>query len=314
MANSGSGKSPSSEGPVVVGIGEVLFDCFPDRMVLGGAPVNVAVHVHQLLSGVGGQGVVVSRVGEDDLGKDLVTQLNDWGLVTNLIQQGPELPTGTVQISVDATGEPTYCIEQNVAWENICFEESLERLACLCDAVCFGSLAQRNEPSRSTIHRFLRCAKSAIRLFDVNLRQSYYSAEVLHASFQAANVVKLNRAELAEVGKQLNAKLGTTSDSDLAVQRLQEAYALDSVALTRGSDGTVLYHRGSRFEADSITIQRDSNADNVGAGDACSAGLVYGLIRGWEPERILELANRMGAFVASKAGATPRLSEELINF
>lgn len=305
---------PQSNGPMVVGLGEVLFDCFPGRMVLGGAPVNVAVHAHQLLAPTGGRGVVVSRVGTDDLGRDLLEELTERGIVTNLMQTDARLPTGTVQVKVNGTGEPTYTIEENVAWEHIHFEESLELLASNCSAVCYGTLAQRSEPSRSTIQRFLETASSSIRLFDINLRQHFYTPEVLEASLRAASAVKLNQDELIQVGITLAAELGIETDPDLAVQRLQELYDLDCIALTRGCEGTVLYRHGKRFELAQVSINRDASADNVGAGDACSAGLVYGLLMDWESERILELANLMGAYVASKPGATPRLSQELLSF
>lgn len=295
----------------VVGIGEVLFDCFPGSRVLGGAPVNVVVHAHQLLARRGGCGVVVSRVGTDDLGSEIIEELNARGVVTNMVQRDSQLPTGSVQIQVSDSGEPNYTIEKAVAWENINYEESLENLAGSCDAVCFGSLAQRGERSRSTIHQFLAAAGSAIRLFDVNLRQSYYDFGVLDASLKAATVVKLNQEELYEVHRLLNSSPSTPADTEEAIRQLQDAYALECIALTRGSKGTVLYHPAGRFESEPIVIERSPDADNVGAGDACSAGLVFGLLMKWEPEQTLQLANRMGAFVASRAGATPTLPDEI---
>ena len=298
--------------PVVVGLGEVLFDCFPDRTVLGGAPVNVVVHASQLLDCSGGYGVVVSRVGNDDLGHKLTEELDRRGVVTNLIQLDPQLPTGTVQVRVSESGEPTYEITEGVAWDSIGFTESLELLASQCSAVCFGTLAQRSDPSRTTIRRFLHAATDAVRLFDVNLRQHFYNRDILADSLAAATVMKLNEGELDRIGELLGDD--QANGVDAKVYRLADTYQLECIALTRGSRGTVLYYDGRRYESAPIAIRRTNGADNVGAGDACAAGLVYGLLMKWQPEHILELANRMGAFVASQPGATPSLSEEIMEF
>lgn len=306
--------TPNKNQPVIVGLGEVLFDCFPDRTVLGGAPVNVAVHAHQLFAPLGGRGVVVSRVGDDDLGRKLVSELESRGLGVSSIQLDKQLPTGTVQVTVSNSGEPSYEITENVAWDNLQVNESLEQLAAQCSAVCFGSLAQRSGLSGSTIQRFLSLATQAVRVFDVNLRQHYFSKQVLRDSLDAASVVKLNEDELSIIGELLADELGSEKGTEESIERIAELFELECIAITRGSDGTVLYKGGERFDAEPISITRIEGADNVGAGDACLAGLVFGLLMDWDPNRTLTLANRMGAFVASRPGATPTLSDDILEF
>lgn len=295
----------------IVGIGEALFDCFADRTMLGGAPVNFAVHAHQLVARRGGRGVVVSRVGSDSLGERLVKELDARGLVTEYIQQDSEFPTGTVKVLLCENGQPSYEIVERVAWDDLEFQPSLERLAAGCTAVCFGTLAQRSAPSRATIERFLALAGGAIRLFDVNLRQGFYSAEVINASLRSATAVKLSEEELTTIGGLLAVGNSSIAANELA-QQLCEWFELELVALTRGAKGTVIYARGKRFEAEPARFPHQPGADSVGAGDACCAGVLYGLLARWPPEQTLELANRLGAYVASQPGATLTLPRELL--
>jgi fructokinase len=299
--------------PTVVGIGEALFDCFPDRSILGGAPVNFVVHVHQLL-GSKGRAALVSRVGNDDLGSDLRQQIERRCIATDFIQIDAERPTGQVRVTVSPNGDPAFVIRENVAWDFIAFDESLALLAKQCSAVCFGTLAQRSEISRTTIRRFLASAPHAIRLLDVNLRQHFITPQVLEASFTAANVVKLNEEELARVSELLSSSAGGAATVDEQANALLDAFDLKLLALTRGSRGTVLYTRPGRIEAEPASFPAVENADGVGAGDACSAGLMYGLLMQWPLDKTLDLANRMGAFVASQPGGTPLLPQSLIDF
>jgi fructokinase len=300
--------------PVVVGIGEALFDCYPDRAILGGAPVNFIVHMQQLLGSDEGQTVLVSRVGDDDLGEQLIGQLQTRNIHTNLVQVDAYRPTGRVYVSISAQGEIEFDIEENVAWDFIAAEESLELLAAHCSAVCFGTLAQRNAHSRNTILRFLANATNAIRLLDVNLRQPDVPRDVLEQSFRAANVVKLNDGELVRISRLLASSNGAPQSTDDQAFELRKAFDLHLIALTRGARGTVLYTEGRRIESTPTFIRHNAEADGVGAGDACCAGLVYGLIKRWPLERTLDLANRLGAYVASQRGATPRLPEAMLNF
>jgi fructokinase len=299
--------------PVVVSIGEALFDCFPDRSILGGAPVNFIVHVQQLL-GSKGQAILVSRVGDDDLGRDLLEQLATRGIATDFVQIDREGPTGQVRVTVSTSGDPEFEIADNVAWDYIDFEDSFEQLARNCSAVCFGTLAQRSTASRATIHRLLASAPQAIRLLDVNLRQDYITRQILESSLVAANVVKLNENELARASQLLPSRLGGAATADDQAQALLNAFELRLLALTRGSRGTVLYTKEGRIDAAPSSFQAAENADGVGAGDACSAGLVCGLLMDWPLDRTLELANRMGAFLASQPGGTPQLPKALLDF
>ncbi|HEX7900777.1 MAG TPA: carbohydrate kinase [Planctomycetota bacterium] len=270
----------------VVGLGEALFDLLPGGPVLGGAPLNVAVHAQQL----GARGVLVSRVGRDALGDRLRDEVARRGLDASGLQVDPDRPTGTVAVTLEK-GEPRYEITKDVAWDRLEFAPAL---AASADAVCFGTLAQRSPRSREAIRRFLEAAPKAARLFDVNLRQDYYSRDILHESLRRATMVKLNRDELPVV-------LGLLGMSDL--DALRAAYGLTHAVLTRGAEGTSI----NGVEGEPVRFPAQAGADSVGAGDACSAGVLMGVLRGWTVERTLSLANRLGAYVASVPGATPRL-------
>jgi fructokinase len=298
--------------PLVVGIGEALFDCFIDQTVLGGAPVNFVFQIQQLLAAIGGQGVVVSRVGDDALGRQLIEELQRRGVTTTSVQIDRVRPTGQVRVTLAPTGEPDYEITEDVAWDHIVFDDSLKHLASTCSAVCFGTLAQRWATSRATIHRFLAHATQAIRFLDVNLRQHYFTPQTLQSSLAAATVVKMNEEELSQISKLLPAICHATQAPDEQAAALLECYKLDLVALTRGARGTVLFTKDARIEGERVAKRDNHLADDVGAGDACCAGLIYGLLQRWPHERTVGLANRMGAFVAGERGGTPLLPSELL--
>jgi fructokinase len=301
------------DGPVVVGIGEALFDCFSDRLILGGAPVNFTVHVHRLLSASGGRGLLVSRVGDDRLGERLLGELTSRGIPTNLIQRDPIHRTGQVKVRLSSGGHPDYDIAENVAWDHLAFEDSLQLLATTCDAVCFGTLAQRHQTSRATIQRFLQHATNALRVLDINLRQHYFTIELLDTSLKLANVVKLNLEELEHVSDMLSDSLKRYRTPNDQARGLVDAFQLQLLALTRGKDGTVLYTADQIVAAEPVSIDRSPGADSVGAGDASCAGIIYGLLMNWPLARTLELANRLGAFVASQPGATPQVPTDFLN-
>jgi fructokinase len=176
----------------IVGLGEALFDIIDGEERLGGAPLNVALHAHQLAQPRSGRGVPVSRIGQDELGKTLIRQLRDRGLDTGYIQHDPDRPTGQVFVDTDAAGQPTYDIVRGAAWDMLWFDSDLEDLAMTCNAVAFGSLAQREAQTRNTIYRFLETCRRATRLFDVNLRPPFYETRSLRRSCELADVVKLN--------------------------------------------------------------------------------------------------------------------------
>ena len=305
-------KESDSPGRLVVGLGEALFDCFEDRSLLGGAPVNFTVHAHRLLNSNGGQGVLVSRVGSDQLGHQLIAEVESRGMTADLIQIDRQHSTGRVDVHLSDDGQPTYEIGENVAWDCIEFNESVQRVATSCSAVCFGSLAQRSDASRATIRRFLEEASQAIRMFDVNLRQQYYSPDVLETSIRLASAVKLNEEELWIIGDLLDVLETGGTEIDEVVARLVEKYELDLLALTRGSQGTVLYQTGQRVEGTPVAAQMRADSDTVGAGDSCCAAIVTGMLQRWPLERTVKLANHIGAFVASEPGATPELPDAVL--
>jgi fructokinase len=296
----------------VVGLGESLFDCLDERIVLGGAPLNLAVHAHRLLSTRGGCGMVVSRVGTDELGDRLIHELEERGLETSLIQRDSAHPTGTVQVTFDQDGHPDYSIARDVAWDYIELSQGVRSVAAGCSAVCFGTLAQRSETSRRTIQEFLTIAQQAIRLYDVNLRKGSYTAEIIGQSLAAANVAKLNEQELPQVCELIGVAANLSKDPDGQAGALRQAFDLNVLALTRGEAGTVLYAGGQRLEAKPGRFPSEPGADSVGAGDACGAGLICGLLLEWPLQDTLTLANQMGAYVASRRGATPPLSDPLL--
>ena len=287
--------------PLIVGLGEALYDLLPAGSALGGAPLNAAVQSHQL----GNNAVVTSRIGRDALGQALLDDLAKRGMNTAFIQSDPDAPTGTVDVFL-RDGEPEYDIISGVAWDRLAWDESLVDLVKRCDAVCFGTLGQRLEPARSTIQQFVTTASQAVRLFDLNLRQHYFSATVLEASCRAASIVKMNEAELAVVAPLL--RLGQAEE----IQQLIEHFDLDLFVLTRGKLGTALHSSNSVVVGQPAQFAPEPDADSVGAGDACSAAILHGAVRRWPLQKTADLANRLGAFVASRKGATPELPAELL--
>ncbi len=302
--------------PVIVGLGESLFDVFPDRAVLGGAPLNVAVQAHQLVAPRGGQGLPVSRIGNDELGERVKRELADRGISLEAIQIDPEHPTGQGVVTLK-NGEPHFRFLDDAAWDHLQWSEGLQELAQRCHAVAFGTLGQRNQVARDTIRQFLTHARSALKVFDVNLRQSFYDAQVIRQSCELASVVKLNEHELPEVHRLLGLpSIPPALSDDVAADRAAEdilaGFGVRAVALTRGPRGTVLYNAGQKTEGEPLQYEPVDHADSVGAGDACTAGLIVGMLAERPASEIVDLANHLGAFVASQSGATPKLPEELI--
>ena len=286
--------------PLIVGLGEALYDLLPTGPALGGAPLNAAGQSHQL----GNRAVVASRIGGDALGQALLHDLTTRGMGTAFIQRDPDAPTGTVEVIL-RNGEPEYDIVRNVAWDRLAWDESLASLAKQCDAVCFGTLGQRFEPAHSTIRQFAAASQS-VRLFDLNLRQDFFSAELLEAGCRAASIVKMNETELATAVPLLG--LGQAEP----IPALLKRFDLDLFVLTRGRDGTVLHTGNAVVTGQPAPFKPEPDADPVGAGDACSAAILHGAVRRWPLQKTADLANRLGAFVASRQGATPPLSVDLL--
>ena len=300
--------------PTIVGLGEAVFDIFNDRSVLGGAPLNMAVCAHQLLAPLDGAGVVASRAGADDWGRQLYRSLKERRMNTDFVQLDPDRPTGRVLVTI-TEDEPSYDICSPAAWDALQFDRRFVTLANNCSAVCFGSLAQRSVMTREAVERFLRNATQAFKLFDVNLRQDYFSAITITQSLHLADALKLNEHELVQISQLLEMPDGRIEDSswcDGQCYALGETYNLDYVALTRGARGTVLYSGNARHEMERVSYPQHPEADSVGAGDAASAGLLVGHVLGWPTHRTLALANHLGAFLASVPGATPVLCAETL--
>ncbi|MCC6491829.1 MAG: carbohydrate kinase [Pirellulales bacterium] len=293
--------------PLVVGIGEALYDLIDGRHLLGGAPVNFAVHAHQMLQPAGGCAVVASRVGCDDLGDQLLRELAQRQMDVAWIQRDGSAPTGLVTVSIDAAGHPTYTINPGAAWDCFEFTPAWAELARRCSAVCFGSLAQRSSASRDVIRSFLAACPQALRICDLNLRQHYFDCDVVRHSLAAATVLKLNEEELSVVCDLLEFSPSRRSSIDDCIGELVDRFELSAVALSRGERGTVLYCSGAKFEEPPPRCAAHAEADSVGAGDACCAALAAGLLLRLSPDRILHLCNEAGAYVASCRGATPQL-------
>ena len=276
----------------IVGIGELLWDVFPDgRKVAGGAPFNFAFHCHQL----GHKAVIVSRVGNDDLGRELREAVIGLGLSDEFIQTDDRHETGTVQVTL-TDGQPSYGITENVAWDALEWTERLQNLARVCQAVCFGTLAQRSEPSGTTIRRFVTASRSAetLRVFDANLRQHYYTRDILRASCELADIVKIADNELPTL-----IELGGVA----TIEELRQQFDLQAVYLTCGADGVRFASRLG--EIGSVCGVPTQVIDTVGAGDAFTAAMVCGQLEGRTVLECVRFANQYAAKVCEHRGATP---------
>jgi fructokinase len=287
--------------PIVVGLGELLWDCFDDSRRPGGAPANVAFQASQL----GCQGVVCSRVGRDALGDELVDFLAAQGLATDWVQRDPAHPTGTVTVDARRANQPEYVIHENVAWDHLELDAAWKRLMADAAAICFGTLAQRSSDSRETIHRALASASSdCLIVYDVNLRQQWYDRELINRSLAVANMVKLNDHEVIVLAE----LLATGSAEHVAFARvIQRRFDVDVVCVTRGANGCVLVSADEVVDSPGVRVEV---ADAVGAGDAFTAAWIAGRLRGWPLAAQAALANQVGALVASRPGAMPVLRDE----
>lgn len=280
----------------VVGLGEVLWDLLPLGASLGGAPANFA-YVTTLM---GDQGIVASCVGEDSRGIDALRRMEELGLDIDHVQTDRENPTGTVKVELDGGGQAQFEIAQPVAWDFLHWTLDWENLAQSADAVCFGSLAQRSETSRRTIGKFLAATSpEAVKVFDVNLRQSYYSRDILAESMKLANIVKFNEEELPKIMRLYEFP---HKDERTSAQRLMREFDLEIVCVTRGGKGSLLVRSDEFNEHRGFKVRV---ADTVGSGDAFTAGLVHEYLHGASLNLMNEVANLVGAWVASEVGAMP---------
>ena len=284
----------------VVGLGEILWDLLPSGPQLGGAPANFAYCSHLL----GDRGIIASRVGRDQLGEDICESLKKAGIPNGFVQSDDSRPTGTVRVEADSSGQPKFEITQPTAWDYLEWTKDWNELARSADAVCFGSLGQRSEQSRTTILKFLEAAQpNAVVMFDVNLRQEFFSAEIICQSLRRANAMKLNDEEVPRV-KELLAI--TAKDDILFCRSIMERFDLKLICITRGGKGSLLCNRRETHEH---TGYRVKVKNTVGAGDAFTAALVHEYLRLRTLAEMNDIANRMGAWVASHSGAMPESPE-----
>jgi fructokinase len=285
-----------TEAYTIVGLGELLWDLFPGRKQLGGAPANFAY----MTSLLGDEAKIASRVGRDVLGTEAIRILKSLRLDTSQLQEDDLHPTGTVIVSLNSDGQPKYEITERVAWDFLQWTDHWKNLARQADAVCFGSLAQRSTVSRETISAFLQYLRpGALRVFDVNLRQEFFTREILEQSVRSADIMKCNHEEVVVVAGVLGSP---AEDLPASAQWLLKAYPLKLLCVTRGEHGSFLFSASGNHAHPG---HRVNVADTVGAGDAFTAGLLHHYLRGSSLETMNEAANQMGAWVASQCGATP---------
>lgn len=282
---------------VVVGLGEILWDVFPERKILGGAPANFAYHISQF----GFEGYAVSAIGNDNLGKEILESLGQKNL-KHLLQNTP-FPTGTVQVTLSGAGIPSYEICENVAWDNIPFSEEMKKLAEKTDVVCFGSLAQRNEVSQKTIHQFLDAMSSdSLKIFDINLRLHFYNREIIEKSLQKANIFKINDEELVKIAQMFNIK----GDEKAICEYFLKEFKLKVLILTKGTDGSLIL---TPSKVSSLPTPKVQVADTVGAGDSFTAAFTAAYLHGKSLAQAHQLAVEVSAYVCQQHGAMPKLAD-----
>ena len=300
----------SAQPKVIVGLGELLWDMLPEGKQLGGAPANFSVMSARL----GNRAVIASRIGNDALGREAREYLTPLPADLASIQEDPKHPTGSVGVTLTA-GQAEYVIHEPVAWDFLEFTPEWKKLAAEADAVCFGSLAQRQPVSRKTIHAFLAATRrDCVRVFDVNLRKPFYTRGVLEDSLGKATILKLNDAEMPEVLKLLKLEAGGAAAGELdplvlrkGAQALLAEFPIQLVCITMGGSGSLLVTPEIFDQHPGIPIQV---VDTIGAGDAFTAALTSYYLQGASLPVLNEAGNRWGSWVASQAGAMPALSDE----
>lgn len=285
----------------VIGIGEVLWDLLPSGPQLGGAPANFAFHASQL----GAQAQVITRVGDDARGREIMERLDQMGIADGTVQIDAFLPTGTTDVELEKGGVPKFTINANSAWDALELTSYGQEAVQRADAICFGTLGQRGPIASASIQGLVAAAPpESLCVFDVNLRQNFYTRQIIERSLAAANVVKLNAHELAVLSKMF----GIRGDVSRQIEHLDRLFDLDVVALTRGEKGSLLYQAGNWSDRPGGKVDI---VDTIGAGDAFTAALVMGLLNRFSLPEIHRIAAELAAFVCSQPGATPNLPPHL---
>ena len=283
----------------VIGIGEILWDLLPEGKQLGGAPTNFAYHARQL----GLDSSIISSVGNDELGQEIIHNIKEAGIISFI--DSIDKPTGTVSVKLDKNGIPNYVIHEDVAWDFITPSESAIEFASRADAICFGTLAQRSETSYYSIQETLKTVPdTALKVFDINIRQRFYNETIIRNSLQKANVLKINDEEIlvfADI-------FGISGDEFEIMHQILDNHQLKILALTKGAHGSWLI---SREEDSYLDTPNVSIADTVGAGDSFTAGLIAGLLNNKPLKEIHRSAVDISAFVCTQKGATPILPDHL---
>ena len=288
------------ENRIIVGLGEALWDCLPEGRKIGGAPANFAYHTSQF----GYEAHAVSAVGNDALGDETIEALKANGL--KLCMPRVDFPTGQVLVSLDEDGVASYDIKEGSAWDNIPFTPEMEQLAGRCSAVCFGSLAQRNEVSRNAIYRFLNATpKGCMRIFDINLRQNFYSKEVIQESLRRCNVMKINDEELVIIGRMFGYP---GLDIENTCWLILGKYNLDMLVLTCGVNGSYVFSKGAMSFLETPKVEV---ADTVGAGDSFTGAFVASILSGKTIPEAHRIGVNVSAYVCTQNGAMPAIPEEL---
>jgi fructokinase len=288
----------------ILGVGEILWDVFPNGKKLGGAPTNFAYHV----SALGHEGIIVSRIGNDDYGREIIEQLISLGLATDYIQIDGEKETGIVEVKIDESQQPKYIIKEDVAWDFIQWDSKFDTLLETTDAICFGTLAQRSRTSRNTIINLLEKAnKDTVKIYDINLRQSFYNKNIISDSLKLSDIIKLNSEEMEILRELIN--INTKYNEEEVCRFLIDNFDLSLVCLTKGEHGSILIdNKQNSFSSPSFPYEL---ADRVGAGDAFSAAVIIGYLNEEPIDVISTKANKLASWVTSKHGGTPVYDSEI---
>ena len=285
----------------IVGLGEALWDCLPEGKKIGGAPANFAFHAGQF----GHNSIAISAIGNDKLGEETLAEFDKKHV--NYLMPMVDYPTGTVQVTLDEAGIPTYEIKEGVAWDNIPFTPEIEEVAKNCRAVCFGSLAQRSSVSRNTIQQFLDATpKDCLKIFDINLRQNFYNETIIRNSLKQCNILKINDEELVSIGRIFGYP---GLDMENKCWLLIGKYNLDMLVLTCGVNGSYVFAPNVESYQKTPIVEV---ADTVGAGDSFTGTFTAAILAGKCIAEAHSLAVEASAYVCTKNGAMPTLPKELI--